>query len=439
MKRSAVRGLGVLGLVWIACAAGPATTKTTSPNSNPKPNPIANPTPISTPIANPTPTPTPKPIAKPIPNRIPSPASATSAAPLRWLKGSTHVHAKPSGDSTTPIPDVIAWYEAHGYDFIFLTDHNQVSELPGGASTFGDVAVSAPAQGLLVLSGIELTHNPATCIPPPPLPDGKCRVHVNVLGVTARPEGKLEWADRKSFRRIDLYGRALVTAKELGGVAQLNHPQWHWGMSAELLTELGRRGALLVEIANSQFTTWNDGSVGAPQPIAPSPPATSTGAPAPAVKSAAAAPPTPSPHSFPSIEKLWDAALAAGVTMWGVGSDDAHSYDGKGQYPAGGAWIMVHAPREPRALLAAITAGAFYASNGVVLERAGREGDSLVVEISPQSPGGHRIAFIENGVRVEEVLAAKARRKLPARGTVRAVVTRDDGARAWVQPARRAP
>src|SRR6187549_2710402 len=49
--------------------------------------------------------------------------------PERWLRGSTHVHAKPSGDSVTAIPDVITWYESRGYDFIVLTDHNRVSEL----------------------------------------------------------------------------------------------------------------------------------------------------------------------------------------------------------------------------------------------------------------------------------------------------------------------
>lgn len=302
----------------------------------------------------------------------------------------------------------MAWYQSRGYDFIALTDHNQVSELPGGA-TFGEVAVSVPLAetgGLLVLSGIELTHNPAVCLPAPPLPDGKCRIHVNALGVTARPEGRLEWADRKSDRRIDLYGRALITARELGGLVQINHPQWHWGMNAELLTELGRRGARFVEVANSQFTAWNDGGqVGG--------------------------------QRFPSIEALWDAALVAGVTMWGVASDDAHSYDGKGQYPAGGGWVVVHAEKRPAAILAALSAGAFYSSTGVVLDRAGRHGDELVVEVSAQSPGAHRITFIENGALVGEHAGPSAARPLPAKGYLRAVVTRDDGARAWVQPVRR--
>ncbi len=379
---AAARALGATAALALALAAAALTSSATaSPSSGAR-------------TAAP-----PKPAAAKPPVVAPPPPGAP-----RWLKGSTHVHARPSGDSRTEIVDVIAWYQDHGYDFIALTDHNQVSELPGEVSTFGQVAVSAPAQGLIVLAGIELTHNPATCLPAPPLPEGKCRVHVNALGVTARPEGKLEWADRKSFRRIDLYGRALITARELGGLVQLNHPQWHWGTTAALLTELGRRGALLVEIANSQFTAWNDGSI--------------------------------SP-AMPSVEALWDAALTAGVTMWGVASDDAHSYDGKGQYPAGGGWIMVDAPRQPAAILAAIAAGKFYSSSGVVLDRAGRQGDNLRVEVSAQSPGAHRIVFFENGAAVAEIRGTAAQRPIPRRGHLRAVVWRDDGARAWVQPVRR--
>ncbi|MEZ4364064.1 MAG: CehA/McbA family metallohydrolase [Kofleriaceae bacterium] len=363
-----------------ADGAGPACTS--APPAPPAPSSASVPSSASAPSA-------------------PSSASAPSA-PARWLKGSTHVHARPSGDSRTPIPDVLAWYRDHGYDFIALTDHNKVSELDEHRDTFGRVAVSAPEDGLIVLAGIELTHNPDPCVPAPPEPDGRCRIHVNALGVTARPAGRLEWADRRSDLRLDFYRRALITTRELGGLAQVNHPQWFWGMSAELLIALARSAPLLLEIANVQFASWNEGGAGQP-----------------------------------STEALWDAALAAGLTVWGVASDDAHTYDGDGPYPAGGGWVMVHAAPDPDAILAALARGAFYASTGVVLARAGREGEELVVEVSPTSPGAHRIVFIENGARVAEIVGARARRSLPARGTLRAVVTRADGARAWVQPARR--
>src|SRR5262249_49285032 len=139
----------------------------------------------------------------------------------------------------------------------------------------------------------------------------------------------------------------------------------------------------------------------------------------------------------PSTEALWDAALARGATLWGIASDDAHDYDGHGKYPPGGGWVMVHARREPRAILDALAAGRFYASTGVMLARAEVEGDELVVAVDPGAGGSYAIDFIENARRVETVQGRIARRRVPPSGYVRAVVTRSDGKRAWIQPVRR--
>jgi len=328
---------------------------------------------------------------------------AALAAPEVWLKGSTHVHARPSGDSSTPIPEVIQWYEDHRYDFIVLTDHNQISELSRDATPTVGVAVSAAGSQLIVLAGIELTHNPSNCIPPGDK-SGKCRIHVNLLGVTARTTGKLTWADRKTRERIPKYEAALAQQKVLGGIAQINHPNWFWGMSGDLLAELARRGFTLVEIANAAFAKWNKGD---------------------------------KDHS--DMDTVWDAALAQGVTLWGVASDDAHDYgtSKKQKYPAGGGWVVVKAQRDPQAILAALAAGHFYSSNGVVLEHAEVDGDALVVEVATAERGSYTIDFIENGKRAQRVAGKIARRTLPATGYVRALVTREDGKRAWVQPARR--
>jgi hypothetical protein len=325
------------------------------------------------------------------------------AEPEVWLKGSTHVHAKASGDSSEPNPSVVAWYEQHHYDFIVLTDHNRVSELEPGADTHGHVALRDPKQGPIVLSGIELTHNPVGCLPIGD-PSKKCRIHVNLLGPTARPTGKIEWAERKSHLRIDMYQAALRAAKALGGeLVQINHPQWFWGMQPNLLAELGRRGAALVEIANTQFAKWNSGDV-----------------------------------DHPSTEALWDAALQQGVAIWGVASDDAHDYrPGHGKYPAGGGWVVVKARRDPQAILDALAAGRFYSSTGVVLDHAEVDAGELVVDVAAAEPGTYTITWIENGSPIATVQGKTARRVLPQTGYLRAVVTRDDGKQAWVEPARR--
>lgn len=327
------------------------------------------------------------------------PIDAPPPPPPQWLRGSTHVHAAPSGDSQADPARVVRWYREHGYDFIVLTDHNRVTVL--------DPAIGGRVAGddgsVLVIAGTELTFNPGACEQPAPPPGGKCRIHVNVLGATARPDGRLEWADRTTRDRRAMYRAAAATTASLGGVAQLNHPQWHWGLSAELLTGLAADGFALVEVANAQFTAWNDGDA-----------------------------------EHPSIEALWDVALGAGARLWAVASDDAHAYDGVGRYPPGGGWVMVDAPRDADAIIAALAAGRFYASTGVALTRAGVLGDALVVELAGP-PAGHTITFIVDGqVAAEHADVAVARFPLPPPPSyVRAVVRRSDGARAWIQPARR--
>ena len=339
------------------------------------------------------------------PQGVPLDAALPAVAPIDlgpevWLKGSTHVHAKPSGDSAEPVSSVIRWYEQRGYDFIALTDHNRVSEVDG--STKGQVAVRAPAQGLIVLSGVELTFNPTGCEPPGE-DSGKCRIHLNALGVTERPEGKLEWANRTTKLRTEMYAAGFAQSKVLGAhVIQINHPNWYWGMTPDVLAELAKH-APLVEIANVQFETWNAGD-----------------------------------KDHLSLEAQWDVVLQRGGTLWGVASDDAHDYDDllKGKYPPGGGWVVVKSRRDPRAILDALATGRFYSSTGVTLSRAEPDGDELVVEVTADKRK-HTIAFIENGKTVATVKGLTARRSIPKNGYLRAVVTRDDGKKAWVQPVRR--
>jgi len=329
-------------------------------------------------------------------------ARAVTPPPALWLKGSTHVHAKPSGDSTTPIPDVIAWYEAHHYDFIVLTDHNQVSET-GETSTRGSIAVRhPPAPGLIVIAGSELTHNPVGCLPPGDA-SGKCRIHVNGIALTERPVGKFTWAPHSAHERTVKYQAAFDRIRELGGFSQINHPQWFWGMSGELLAELASRGARLVEIANVQFPKWNAGDA-----------------------------------DHPGMEAVWDAALVKGATIWGVATDDAHDYraDGKGEYPAGGGWVVVRvAERDPKAIAAALASGQFYSSTGVELARVEVADGALHVAVAGTER--HTIELFENGTRAETIVGTSAARAIPKAGYVRAAITRPDGKRAWTQPFRR--
>lgn len=324
---------------------------------------------------------------------------------VRWLKGNTHLHAAPSGDSAEPVADVLTWYDEHGYDFIVLTDHNRVTDVDKGQP--GRLAVHDDK--LLVIAGTELTYNPESCEPPPPEPDGKCRVHLNLLGVTARWRGKIDWPVRGSKLRTDQYARAQRRAREWGGIVQLNHPAWHWGITPELLKSASALGVQLFELENVQFAKWGAGDA-----------------------------------THPSLETIWDGALTDGATLYAVASDDAHDYDELGEYPpdkdtdgfypAGGGWVMVRAALEPQSILDALARGDFYASTGVTLAKVEVADGALIVEVA--DAGDHTITFIGDGAVLSEVVGRSARQRLDAASYVRAVVSRTDGARAWVQPHR---
>jgi hypothetical protein len=326
--------------------------------------------------------------------------AAVTAVVSPWLKGNLHTHTSNSSDSGTAPEDVVRWYAQHGYDFVVITDHNQVTAVEG-------------TEKLLVIPGVELTHKTKLCDPPPPDPAQDCRIHVNALFVDGH-RGRVHWDATDVVPRVDKYERAFAAARRLHGIAQINHPNWHWGVSGELVAELGRRGALLIEISNAQFGVFDRGK----------------------------------PGKYPSTEELWDAALSEGVTMWGVAVDDAHNYwdvarrrargldDG---YPAGGAFVMVEAERTVPAIRTAIEKGRFYASTGVLLERAGRAGGDYVVEVA----GGfapYQVSFIGTGgqrlrkVEVDGEHGARFPLAEAPRGYLRAVIEDRYGQRAWTQP-----
>src|SRR5262249_1472608 len=151
-----------------------------------------------------------------------------------YVKGQLHVHSSNSGDSQTP-PDAVArWYRAHGFDFIVFTDHNRITAL-------------ADLPGLLVFAGVELTQNLETCEPPPADASLGCLLHVNALFV--EDISSPVQLPRTTVRR-DAYANAVAEARRLGGIAQLNHPNFHWGADAAVMGELVTRGLTLFEVAN---------------------------------------------------------------------------------------------------------------------------------------------------------------------------------------------
>ncbi len=80
--------------------------------------------------------------------------SATSSAQTqpRWYKGNTHTHTLNSDGDSTPA-DVVTWYREHGYNFLFLTDHEYVNNVGALNDVYGKTG------SFIVLSGQEVTDS----------------------------------------------------------------------------------------------------------------------------------------------------------------------------------------------------------------------------------------------------------------------------------------
>jgi hypothetical protein len=318
-------------------------------------------------------------------------------APVRYLKGQLHLHSSRSGDSQTPPTEVVRWYREHGFDFIVFTDHNRSG--PG-------IQASVP----LVLSGVELTQNLRDCTPAPAAGE-QCLLHVNALFVKQGTPGLDPWLPVVGGDRLAAYRRALAATERAGGIAQLNHPNFHHAASAALLTTLVRdHGLRFFEVANGSVDAGNQGDA-----------------------------------THPSTEELWDQVLSAGGWLWGTATDDAHHYfdaaeaaaRGEPVHTGGRGFVMVHAPLDRAAIRAALVRGDFYASSGVLLDRAEVANGSFGIEVGAASPGPHAFKFIGSGGKVlarAEGRAARFDLAAAPPGYLRAVVEDRQGRKAWVQP-----
>lgn len=334
----------------------------------------------------------------PAPYALPQEIPHIQAKPNAFLKGQLHAHTNASGDSDTPPEQAALWYARRDFDFVVFTDHNRISDTP-----------SPP--GLLVLKGVELTQNLRTCDPPPSFLHS-CLLHVNALFVrnsldekqTALPQAPL------SRRRLELFQYGVDTAKALGGIAQLNHPNFHLAADAEILEALAKQGLLLVEIANQAEDSNNEGD-----------------------------------DEHPSTEAIWDRVLSRGIRVFGTATDDAHHYDdaqqvrerGEIAYTGDRGFVMVRAEKSEASIRAAVLAGDFYASTGVLLDKMEISPASIALEV--RGGKAHRISVIgQGGVLIQENDGQSLRydpsSAPPGYVRVRICEKNDEERCAWTQP-----
>ncbi len=91
-------------------------------------------------------------------------------------------------------------------------------------------------------------------------------------------------------------------------------------------------------------------------------------------------------HNGSCGSNAWDHVLSGGRLIWGVGSDDFHRW-----WNLARSWNVVYADRDKPSIMAALKAGAFYASTGLVLQGLTLDSDKISVEVI--NPNDYRDEF----------------------------------------------
>jgi hypothetical protein len=306
-------------------------------------------------------------------------ACPTLSQTLNWYKGNTHTHTLNSDGDSTPA-DVAKWYRENRYNFLFITDHEHVTnvaslnDLHGKAGTF------------IVIGAQEVTDS-----------YDKKPYHINALGISkVVMPNRLPGAIETLQKNID----DVVSA---GGIAQVNHPNFGWALTPEQLIKL--QNYTLLEIHNGHPLVNNLGGGGSP-----------------------------------GAEALWDAVLTSGKLVFGVADDDSHFFKriGDPTVPTPGqGWIYVRSSElTPAAILDALKRGDFYASTGVELSDYQANNKQIVVTLKQASSSKYRIQFIGRSGRVlSESVSSPATYPIKGdEGYVRAKIYESNGKMAWTQP-----
>ena len=300
-----------------------------------------------------------------------------------WYRGNIHTHTTESDGDEEP-DKVAAWYRDHGYDFLVLSDHNHLTLLDYGNGRDG-------SPGPLMIPGEEVT-----------LPvDGASNgvpVHLGAIGID-RLVDPIDTGDVATTLQANI-----DAIKDAGGISCINHPSWKWAFDHEQILET--RGASMLEVFNAASECNNF--------------------------------PIPIP-GFLSPSQIWDNVLSAGVSIFGVASDDSHDYHDfspERENPGRG-WVMVESDGlETEAVVEAMAAGRFYSSTGVSLSELKESSDEVSLKISRKADSIFLTRFIGSGGTVygEQVGREVSYRPTGDEGYIRAHVFSSNGLQAWTQP-----
>ena len=300
-------------------------------------------------------------------------------ASTRWYKGNTHTHTLNSDGDSSP-DEVARWYREHGYQFLFLTDHNFLTSVDGLNALMG------ADERFLIIRGEEVTDR-----------FGGKPLHINGLDVKrlVSPQG--------GASVVETLQRNVDAIRDADGVPHINHPNFGWAVTADELARV--RNTKLFEVYNAHPMVNNLGGGG-----------------------------------VPGLEAAWDTILSRGVLLYGIAVDDAHHFkrpwDPTASKPGQG-WIVVRAARlGAKELLEAIERGDFYASTGVELSDYQATAARITIAIREAAFAKYRVLFIGRGGRLlKEVTSNPATYDITgSEGYVRAKVIDSNGHVAWTQP-----
>jgi hypothetical protein len=325
--------------------------------------------------------------------------SAFAQAPApRWYRGNTHAHTLNS-DGDTPAAEVVRWYRTHGYQFLFVTDHEYVTDVAPLNQLF-----ATPGR-FLTLSAQEVTQRTSDATHP----DRVRQAHINALGISTviRPLGERNIANQSI---ASTYARNIAEIRKQNGVAQVNHPNFRWSVKFEEMT--GLPDSTLLEIWNGHSDVNNLGGTD------------STG------------------NTYPSHEAVWDSLLTRGKTIWAVADDDSHHFkpedaDSPDLTRPGRGWVMVRADTLTQAAIVnALRRGDFYATTGIALKSYSASRSAIELEIAPRGDTRYRIEFIGKGGRLLASASGLRGRYAPKgdEGYVRVRINDSNGRRLWTQP-----
>ncbi len=322
-------------------------------------------------------------------------AAGDAARPAaRWFKGNTHTHSLWSDGNDFP-EMIVDWYRQRGYDFLALSDHNILSDherwmavdkivqRAGGDDVmtryrerFGDAIDEREVDGLrqvrlrrldemrpmferpgefLLIQAEEITDR-----------FEKKEVHVNAANLTELIPPQHGTSVRDTMRN-NL--RAILEQERRMGrpiLAHLNHPNFRWSITAEDIAHVLEED--FFEIYNGHPGTNQLGD-----------------------------------ERHAPVERLWDIANTIRLAelnarpLYGVATDDAHHYHGRGSVSPGRGWVMVRSESlSAGAIIEAMRRGDFYASSGVELRdvRYSPESRVLEIEIAPDGDAAFTTQFI---------------------------------------------